>query len=342
MSIALAPPDPGEPKQPEAPTRCLLRHRMFTVCGAPLFRRAGTDGIAVMVVQMGDREAALPLRSLQREFGIADDSPDGRMLALIAEALDFVAALRLGDPLPSEVLTGKASWEPDPSHIAIINARLRLQMVAWLAGGTGGERIEVTAESLLQVADDPVLRARVQTALDHAARELGLSHADQVLKMLEALGEELSYIEALRDRLLGRLAATVAKIERVAGGWRGDAHQSETSTQVRRLAQTALQQTRQRFEELDAQTGEVLAALRNADSQRAFIRSHRDWLYRSLRAWEPVLGWWELAGTEFDPGMAALMSRTYQFLAPRFMAVTEWLSATRPGRGKPNPARMVW
>lgn len=315
---------------------------MFTVCGAPVFRRAETDGTPVMVVQMGDREAALPLRSLQREFGIGDDSPDGRMLALIAEALDFVAALRPGDTLPSEVLTGKASWAPDPTHIAIANTRLRLQMVAWLTSGTGGERIEVTAESLLQVADDPVLRARVQTALDRAARELGLNHADQVLEMLEALGEELSYIEALRERLLGRMIATVAKIEHVAGAWRGDAHQSETATQVRRLANTALQQTRQRFDELDAQTGEVLATLRNADSQRAFIRAHRDWLYRSLRAWEPVLGWWATAGAEFDPAMVGLMGRTYQFLAPRFMAVTEWLSATRPGRAKANPTRMIW
>lgn len=334
--------DPSPPTESEAPTRCLLQHRMFTVCGAPLFRRAETDGAPVMVVQMGERDAALPLRSLQREFGIEDRSPDGQMLALIAEALDFVAALRLGDPLPSEVLTGKASWEPDPSHVAIANTRLRLQMVAWLTAGTGGDRIDLTAESLLQVADDPVLRARVQTALDRAAQELGLGHADEVLQMLEALGEELSYIEALRDRLLGRLTATVAKIERLAGAWRGDAHQSETATQVRRLAGTALQQTRQRFDELDAQTGEVLSALRNADSQRAFIRSNRDWLYRSQRAWDPVLGWWETAGAEFDPAMVALMGRTYQFLAPRFMAVTEWLSVTRPGRPKAHPARMVW
>lgn len=345
MSISLVPPDPDDPHpptEPEAPTLCLLRHRMFTVCGTPLFRRAEADRTPVMVVQMGDREAALPLRSLQREFGIEDGSPDGRMLALIADALDFVAALRPGDRLPSEVLTGKASWQPDPDHVAIANTRLRLQMVAWLTAGTGGERMDVTAESLLQVVDDPALRARVQTALERATRELGLSHSDQVLEMLEALGEELSYIEALRERLLGRLITTVAKIEHVARVWRGDAHQSETATQVRRLANTALQQTRQRFDELDAQTGEVLSALRNSGSQRAFIRSHRDWLYRSLRAWEPVLGWWTAAGTEYDPAMVALMGRTYQFLAPRFMAVTEWLSATQPGRTKANPARMVW
>ena len=214
--------------------------------------------------------------------------------------------------------------------------------MTWLAAGTGGEQVDLNAESLLQVADDPALRIQVQAALDAAARELGLSHPDQVLRMLEELGEELGYIEALRDRLLGRLTATVGKIERVADAWRGHAHHAETATQVRRLSHIALGQTRTRFEELDAQTGEVLAALRNADSQQAFIRSNRDWLYRSLRAWEPILAKWDRTAMEFNGAMAVLMGETYQFLAPRFMPVTEWLSSARPGRAKPSEARMVW
>ena len=68
-----------------------------------------------MVVLLGEREAALPLRALQREFDIADESEDGRMLALIAASLDFVTSLRLGDALPAEVLSGEASWEPTPA-----------------------------------------------------------------------------------------------------------------------------------------------------------------------------------------------------------------------------------
>ncbi len=338
------PPEPHDPAPAEeaAPDRCLLAHRMFAAFANPIFRRAEADGAPVMIVSLGDREAGLPLRSLQREFGIEDDTPDGRMLALIAEALDFVSALRPGDDLPSEVLTGAASWKPDPVHVALANTRLRLQLVTWLTAGTGGDRIDLTSESLLQVADDPSLRAQVQLAHGRAAGALGLSHADQVLEMLEALGEELGYIEALRDRLLGRLTLTVAKIERVAAGWHGSARHGETVTQVRRLAKTALQQVRNRFEELDAQTGEVLAMLRNTDSQRTFIRCNRDWLYRSLRGWEPILTSWDGAALAFDAAMAALIARTYQFLAPRFMPVTEWLSSTRPGRPKPTPAHMVW
>src|SRR4051794_6220071 len=71
--------------------RCALSHRVFTSFGDPLFRRAETDAAPVMVVKLGDRQAAIPLRSLQREFGIPDESDDGRMLGLIAQSLDFVA-----------------------------------------------------------------------------------------------------------------------------------------------------------------------------------------------------------------------------------------------------------
>ena len=39
------------------------------------------------------------------------------MLALIAQALDFVAGLHIGDKLPTEVLSGEASWEPEEMHL---------------------------------------------------------------------------------------------------------------------------------------------------------------------------------------------------------------------------------
>jgi len=41
--------------------------------------------------------------------------------------------------------------------------------------------------------------------------------------------------------------------------------------------------------------------------------------------------------------MMALLGRSYQFLAPRFMPVTEWASLTRPTQRKQDKVRqMVW
>jgi hypothetical protein len=322
---------------------CRLRHRVFSSFSDPLFRRAETDGTPVMVVMLGERQAAIPLPSLQREFAIAEDSDDGRMLALIARALDFVAALRIGDALPAEVLSGEASWEPSELHLQIAEARLQWQLVAWLNSGSAADAPQLDAEALVQVAEDPARKQQVQQAFAKAAEALGASSREAVIHMVEELARELAYIEALRDRLLNRLKSMADKLNRMAQTYRGDGSHLETLTQVRRLTAAALKQIGRRFDELDAHTGEVMAALRNADSQRDFIRSHRDWLYRSQRAWQSLLQEWDLAGTGFDEGMFLLLNRTYQFLAPRFMPVTEWASLTRPAAHRnETERRMVW
>jgi hypothetical protein len=326
-----------------APECCTLQHRVFTSFGAPLFRRSDADGAPVMVVRLGDKEAAISLRSLQREFAISDDSDDGRMLGLIAQSLDFISILRIGDHLPAEVLTGQASWEPEAVHLEIAKARLQWQLVAWLNSGTGADTPALDAEALLQVADDPARKAQVQQAFGKAADELGLPAREGVIQLVEELAQELAYIEALRDRLLRRVKQMADKLNRMAQAYRGDGAHLETLTQVRRLTATALKQITARFDELDAQTGEVMSALRNVESQCVFIRSNRDWLYRTQRAWHSLLKDWDVAGIGFDEGILLLLNRSYQFLAPRFMPVTEWESLTQPGkRKKPDAREMVW
>jgi hypothetical protein len=177
-----------------APEHCILQHRLFASFADPLFRRAESDGSPVMVVKLGDREAAIPLRSLQREFAIADDSDDGRMLGLIAQSLDFISLLRVGDALPTEVLSGQASWEPDLVHLEISKARLQWQLVAWLNSGTGAETPALDAGSLLQVADDPARKAQVQQAFAKAAEALGMPSREGVIQLVEELAQELAYI----------------------------------------------------------------------------------------------------------------------------------------------------
>jgi hypothetical protein len=321
---------------------CCLAHRAFAMFGDPLFRRAESDGAPVMVVHLGEKEAAIPLVALKREFGIEDASDDGRMLDLVVQSLDFIAGLRIGDALPPEVLSGQASWEPDAVHLQIANARLQWQLVTWLNSGTGADAEHLDPESLLQVADDPARRQQVQDAFAKAAVALGLPDRAAVIGLVEDLARELAYIEALRDRLLRRAKVMAGKLNRIAKVFRGDASHLETLTQVRRLAATALKQISRRFDELDAQTGEVMSALRNADSQRTFIRSNRDWLYRTQRAWQSLLAEWELAGIGFDEGILQLLNRTYQFLAVRFMPVTEWTAASHPKQKKDTTRRMVW
>ena len=114
-----------------------------------------------------------------------------------------------------------------------------------------------------------------------------------------------------------------------------------TLTQERRLTGAAPKQIMQRFEALDAQTGEVMERLRNTNSQRAFIWAHRDGLYRSQLA---CRGSWRngMGRGGVHEVTRALLWRTYRFLVPRFMSVTEWLSPARDQRVKKPVRQMTW
>jgi hypothetical protein len=310
------------------PERCLLSHQVFTMLGPVSFRRARADGTPVMVVTLGEREAVVPLRALQREFGIDDSSPDGRMLGLIAESLGYVCGLSLGDRLPSEVLTGRASWEPSAEHKRLAMNIIRLQLLSWIDPEAADP---AKGDPLLRLESEPALRQQVQLAFVRAAEELDLPDSNAVVALVQDLASELAYIEALRDRLLRPVQSITQRLDRLVAAYRGDRQRQETASRVNRLALTARQAFQERFDELAAQTGEVMSALRNMESQQAFIRSIRDQLYREQRDWQPILDAW--AGTDLAEEVSwDLITRTYQFLAPRYMPVTEWTAANRASR----------
>ncbi len=310
-----------------------LQHPLFSTFGEVRFRRASTDGAPVLAMRLGQREAQLPLSALQREFAIAGESDDGRMLALIGAALDYVPSLQPGDRLPSEVLTGEASWKPSPEHLRLAATRLRLNLVAWLSPGSRWAAAERDDATLLRLSQDPALAREVQAAAVAASRVLGLRHASQVVQALDGLSDELSYIEALRQRLLSRLEAVCRRIAALRGCARAGAS-ADTVSQVHRLSALAFQQVRTRFDDLEAVTSVFDTLGRDMDSLRHFIRTIRDWLYRSQRAWEPVLARWERT----DRPEAGLLAATYRFLAPRFMPTTEWAGARRAASERPRQA----
>jgi hypothetical protein len=326
------------------PDHCVLHSPVFTRLGEGTFRRAETDGAPVMVVPLGDGFASLPLRSLQREFGIEDDSPDGRMLALIAESLEFVSSLMIGDPLPSEVLNGKASWEPTAKHQATAAAKLRLQLIDWLDPSLVANESELP--SLERMESDPKLRASVQKAFERAAEELKLPNVQAVAQLVSEIAGELAYIEALRDRFLRRVQSMVVRIDAIAAGVVSQ-DRKMLLARISRLAHLALDQIAGRFILVDGQTREVLSTLRNASAHRSFIRSHRDWLFKSSRGWEPILVEWDASAMPgLDDATWARLNRTYHFLAPRFMPVQEWFSADMQALGRKKKLNaqttMVW
>jgi hypothetical protein len=199
----------------------------------------------------------------------------------------------------------------------------------------------MNAESLMRAADDPAMRRQMQVALDHVAAALGLANQEAVVQLLEEMAQELAFIEALRERFQLPVQGVAKKVDHLVHAWRRDDAQMENLAPVRRLTGLALKEIERCFDLPDAQTGEMMATLRNANSQRAFIRSNRDLLYCSQRTWQATLDGWDAAGAEYDEGTRGLLSRTCRFLAPRFLRATEWLSPARDQRVKKKPVRQM-
>ena len=339
---SLVKPDPSDAAQ----DRCVLQHPLFRRYREAVFRPAEADGAPVMVIPMGGGVAALPLCALQAEFGIDPDSPDGRMLAQIAKALDFVSELRLGDPLPMEVLGSGTSWQPSATHQRVAEERLRLQLGATLddgAPGSGPAWVLAEPQAVLAAAAEPGAVVRLQPASVAAAVVLALPNAAAVARLLAEAAHELGFIEALRDRLLRRVGMMLARVETLTAAMGRSLGAQELVSRVRRLTAIAIERMRARFTEVEALSAQVLDLLRDLKIRRLTIQLHRDWLYSSLRGWEGILLAWETTGAGWSHQVWDLLRRTYRFLAPRFMPMQEWQLATRPHRADAAPrAPMVW
>jgi len=325
------------------PVVCQLQTPGLAGLPSPVFRRAADDGVPVLVLRMGDRDAVVPLRGLQRRFGIADASPDGIMLGRIAEALDFVQELRPGDPLPAEVLTGEASWEPDAVHMHIAVNRLRGHLAQWLYARGGTDDGATRRHQSDEPSTVPVSDKQLNAVFRKVAAELRLPDAHSATRLVEAVARELACIEALRERLLYPLRKLARKLDAISQNQRGDAANMEMLTLVRRLCRTALERIGSRFSAVDDSLDDVMAVLSGWEAQRLLLRSNRDWLYRSYRAFDAFIQEWDAAPMQIDEHFWNRLGRTYRFLAPRFMAVQEWKQAQRPrSRQVAGAARMQW
>ena len=78
------------------------------------------------------------------------------------------------------------------------------------------------------------------------------------------------------------------------------------------------------FTNADAQTGEILAVLRNIGPQTKFIREMRDELHNRLMLWDEMINPWTAITVEQSGEMESLLKDTYRFLARNFAVSNDW------------------
>jgi hypothetical protein len=316
---------PEEPK-PKAKSRGIpdvveFKHPFFSAVAGIFFQIAEGTEDAVMLTPLDTGAVELRLESIARELKLDEESSDAQMLATLADALKFVPHLRVGDAIPMELRTGEASWSIAQKDRDIARGRVTMQLVTWLSGD---EEVVTDVEQLAMVTEDPAMKVKINDAFGQAADKLGLGdNMEKVVDLVDSLAEELSYIEALR-RQFERITVVETRLKDMRELYRADLGVMETLTPVSRLCKIAMDEFRSSFEDVDAQTGEIMAVLKNIGAQIKYIRTNRDDLYRRFWAWKEIVDKWEGQPAKRTRAAETVMMETYSFLAQRFLPQNEW------------------
>lgn len=349
-----SPPEPNAPSVPavpagetsddaakaEAEPRIVFEHRLFKINKDLYFRVSESQThVPIMMFNSGEMQLALPVSGIRHEFEIPDGSPDGQMLETVVRALDFVAMIRPGDPVPRELVTGDVSWEIAERHKLIARQRLMVQLISWHAG----DEVVITDQHRLQeMTDDPQTKARVEAAYAEAVAQLGYDGVRQVVAAVGKLSDALAAIEALRERY-GRVVKVEEAVQHLRGRYTSNMSIFEVVDRVSRLAAIAVDALGRRLAAIDARSNAILPLIEGIDKERKAIALARDDLHRRLAAWEELFELWQNAEKAPQAIEAEVWYQTYRFLAPRFMPVDEWVLLSGLG-GQPETmaSAVVW
>ena len=309
-----------------------FEQKFFTAVEGSYFRKSPHTEEPVFILNLGGEEITLPFPGIRREFHIEVDSPDFHMLELVADGLDYVKVLMPGDDFPKELLTGEASWDVTEEHKAVARQRVCMQLVSWMSGD---ENLITDPQELIQIADDPQMKQKINKAFEEAAAALDNPRAnkDMVVDLIEEIAGELAYIETLREQFR-QVVAMEAKVKRVRHGAAKQRSMLDNATSVAKLISIAVSEFRNEFEMADGQTSEIIAMLKNVQTQKEYIRGVRDSLYRRMVAWDDLLRAWDMQSGIIAADTADLLRDTYRFLAPRYMQTDDWLLASQVQNGK--------
>ncbi|HTH96766.1 MAG TPA: hypothetical protein VL574_05070 [Stellaceae bacterium] len=314
-----APSEAVPPTPTDRSTHFIFDHQVFTVKAARFV--IGSDGQPAMIMRLGDIEAALTIKSLRQEFKL-DGTADDELLDKVIKGLAYVKIIRPNDSIPSEILDGSASWRIEDRHHDIAKGRLTVQISTWLSGE---EQIISDEAALLQIAEDPAIKTRVQAAFTEIAARLGLpaDKKQEVIDRIEILANELAYIEALRDRF-SALRALRKKVADFHHLYRRDRSFDEEISRIENLMRRPFGEIETIFDQVDAQSGEIISMLRNIQSQIDFIRMSRDELHGKMMLWDDLLPEWEKIKVERSLENEAVMRGLYRFLARHFNIEKAW------------------
>ena len=273
--------------------------------------------------KLGSLDIAISPTVLKNEFCIAEDSNDANLIQIAEKGLRYVTDIRPGDSIPCEILDGSASWKVEEQHLMRSRAKLLTQVAGWI--DSDAKDFSVLEGLLAAGADALTAKEEIQNAFSAIAENLGIGKArkQEVVDRVEVFARELSYIEALRDHM-GSVQSIQSKVGDLAHTFRRDQAFSESLVRVSNLLKRPITEFNDLFMQVDAQAGELLALLRNADQQTEYIRKARDDIHQQLMLWNEMLELWKGQPVKYGDPPEKPVRALYRFLATHYAAKVVW------------------
>ena len=304
------------------PTRFEFQHKVFKV-EKGVFRIDPADDKPVYCVDLGDVRASLTFATLKHSFGIEEGHPDFKMLEEVKRALAIVPNIRPGDSVPSELLDGTASWKVDERHRTVARGRIWFALVAWVAGTKPSTKVDM--QEFTQLAQSPEARARVQSAFGQLAEKLGYppERRADVVEQVERLIDEVSYIEALRERvaLARRVIETLRALK---AAYRRERTLAEEVGRTMLLGERPVAGLEQLLGAIDLRLADTLGVLRELPQQVEIIRRTRDQIHAQMMKWDAIVTAWDGVGPVPGEDTHKLVRETYRFVARHFPLAAAW------------------
>ena len=309
--------------------------RVFQAPGAH-FELKGHPKKATFAVDMGAGQGYISIQHLRTTFFIEPGSHDDHLIDKAEAGLHYVPDIRPGDEIPNEILNGTASWTVARKHKQIARDRLQVQLLSWMSGKP---IVYASQDDLKKIIADDANKRALKDAFTKAAVALGIDpiQSDKVLDRIETMAREICYIEALRDRARELLKIRV-NIEALIKVYSADQRVSADLGRIKLLMVKAIGETDTIFNNIDAETADVLSALMAIEDIIKSVRRARDDMHFIMMEWDPVLAKWQNLTMVRSQEVDKALSVTYQFLAKRF-ATGKSIMKSRAVPEPPTPAK---
>ena len=294
-------------------------HKVFLLPGARFGLDERTRSM-FFYAKLGSLDIAISPAVLKSEFAIAEDSNDANLIQIAEKGLRYVNDIRSGDSIPCEIL---ASWKVEEQHLMRARAKLLTQVAGWI--DSDAKDFSVLEGLLAQGADALAAKEEIQNAFSAIAENLGIGKGrkQDVIDRVESFARELSYIEALRDHMAS-VQSIQSKVNELSHTFRRDQSFTESLVRVSNLLKRPIGEFTDTFLQVDAQAGELLALLRNADQQTEYIRNARDDIHQQLMLWNEMLELWKGPPVKYGDPPEKPVRALYRFLATHYAAKVVW------------------